>query len=255
MLERILNPIFGPFRALRSKVFAVKQAPAQLKGELNRAKFEAQMVRGDMKRAQEAAQSAKGAKGKLKGASAAGKAKMGLFSTKPKCEGCGKKLHPSWDECPYCGFGKAAGKGAAAAGGEARRSGSPGASSSAPSLSPSGGGGGAQRTVALEVGASPVAGGLLGWLVPLEGSKMGELFPLRGRVTVGTAADNDIVIPESSISGHHCEIVAGSTGFSLNDLGSTNGTFVNDRPIRTHELVDNDNVVLGRIRFKFKSLN
>jgi pSer/pThr/pTyr-binding forkhead associated (FHA) protein len=53
----------------------------------------------------------------------------------------------------------------------------------------------------------------------------------------------------------HAEIVCKQQGFVLNDLGSTNGTFVNERKVTEHELVDNDTFVLGKTEFKFKSIN
>jgi hypothetical protein len=171
--------------------------------------------------------------------------KMGLFSKKKKCPQCGAKLHASWDECPYCGFGRAGGAPAGAA--------------SAPMPSA----GVKQRTVAMNIGGGGGGGGvsgsmsdgLIGWFIPLEGRQSGELFQLRGRVTVGTSDDNDIVMQDSpSISGHHCEFVATQGGFKLNDLGSTNGTYVNDKRVNTHDLVDNDNVRLGKVHFKYKSM-
>jgi pSer/pThr/pTyr-binding forkhead associated (FHA) protein len=93
------------------------------------------------------------------------------------------------------------------------------------------------------------------WFIPLEGPRIGELIELRGRVTVGKSPDNQVVIEDGSISGHHCEFVGSANGFKLNDLGSTNGTFVNDKRVTSHDLIDNDNVKLGKVRFKFKSLN
>jgi pSer/pThr/pTyr-binding forkhead associated (FHA) protein len=120
-----------------------------------------------------------------------------------------------------------------------------------------------QRTVAMNIGGGGGGGGvsgsmsdgLIGWFIPLEGRQSGELFQLRGRVTVGTSDDNDIVMQDSpSISGHHCEFVATQGGFKLNDLGSTNGTYVNDKRVNTHDLVDNDNVRLGKVHFKYKSM-
>ena len=71
-------------------------------------------------------------------------------------------------------------------------------------------------------------------------------------VTVGKASDNNIVIDDPSISGHHCEFQGNAIGFKLSDLGSTNGTFVNDKRVTSHDLVDNDNVKLGKVRFKYK---
>ena len=40
MLEKLLDPIFAPFRLLRSTIWGIQQAPAQLKGEIGRAKHE-----------------------------------------------------------------------------------------------------------------------------------------------------------------------------------------------------------------------
>lgn len=215
-------------------IFSVQQAPTQLKGELGRAKHEVGIIKEDMKGVKGQAQKAQGA---AKGASLP-KKKMGFFAKKTACEGCGQKLHPSWDECPYCGFKKGTAAVTAPAGGGAAAGGAP------------------QRTVALDLSAGAMPGsGILGWLIPLEGSRAGELIELRGRVTVGKSPDNNVVFNESAISGRHCEFVGSATGFVLNDLGSTNGTFVNEKRIQSHELVDNDNVRLGKVRFKFKSLN
>ncbi len=271
MLEKLLDPILKPFMWLRSTVFRVKQAPQQVKGEIFRAQGQVGAIKGDFNMYKADAKAARDKANQLKdkasgvkmvgsganknGADAAAAAaapavapqqpakpvKMGLFGGKKKCPSCGQKLHASWDECPYCGWGGS--KGAAAAGG-------------APAPAPSGG---KQRTMALDMGrgggGAAVVGGVIGWFIPLEGKQAGELFQLQGRVTVGTADDNDIVMVETpSISGHHCEFVAGPNGFKLNDLGSTNGTFVNDKRVNTHDLIDNDNVRLGKVNFKYKSL-
>ena len=251
MIQSLFDLIFGPFRKIRSTIFGIKQIPMTIKGQISRGAAEAQSLKGEVK---SYASDAKGAKAKAQGAAqqAGGmkvpqvKKKMGLFSKKVACEGCGQKLHPSWDECPYCGFKK--GGQAAAAGG-------------APAASPASGGGSGgasspQRTMALDLGSSPMAGtGMLGWFIPLEGGRAGELIELRGRVTVGKSPDNNVVFEDPSISGHHCEFMGSAMGFKLNDLGSTNGTFVNDKRIQTHDLVDNDNVTLGRVKFKFKALS
>ena len=167
---------------------------------------------------------------------------MGLFSKKKKCPGCGEKLHASWDQCPYCGWSE----GPAAPG--------PAAAAAAPAPAPAGG---KMRTMAIDAGAGGGAtqGSGVGWLVPLDGPQTGELFQLKGRAVVGTATDCDVVMKESSISGRHAEFTATGQGFRVNDLGSTNGTFVNDKRVTTSDLIDNDNVRLGRINFKFKSMS
>ena len=106
---------------------------------------------------------------------------MGLFSKANKCPSCGQKLHESWQECPYCGWGKSGGAPAAGGGGL---------------VAPSSSGGGKQRTVALEIGAGIPGSdaGVIGWFIPLEGKSTGELFQLKGRVTVGSSSDNDIAL-------------------------------------------------------------
>jgi pSer/pThr/pTyr-binding forkhead associated (FHA) protein len=120
-------------------------------------------------------------------------------------------------------------------------------------------GGQKMKTMAIDIGgrAQMVSGEAgTGWLVPLEGPQTGELFQLRGgRCVVGTAADCDIVLKDQSISGRHAEFTAVGRGFRITDLGSTNGTYVNDKRINSEELVDNDAIRLGRTNFKFKAMS
>src|SRR5438552_209345 len=103
MIEKIFDPIFAPFRWLRSKVFSVKQIPDTVKGEAGRVKSEAGSIRGDFT-GNGGSQRAAGGPGKSAAVNSAGAAsarpagrKMGLFSRKQKCPECGKALHPSWD--------------------------------------------------------------------------------------------------------------------------------------------------------------
>ena len=250
-LDPLIKAIRAPFDAVRGKARAVGNIKGGAKGDVQRLKGVIGEIKGS---AQGGLDAAKGAAGQAKGAagkakSAAGQARettskvknaggsrqkgrrMGLFSAKPKCASCGKKLHPSWDKCPYCEAPVTAG----------------GASAS---KSPTG----KNRTMAMDVGAAGASSSGLAWLVPMEGGQVGELFPMRGRAVVGSAADCDIVLTDPSISSRHAEFAAGQGGFKVTDLGSTNGTFVNDERITSYELVDNDNVRLGRTNFRFKAL-
>jgi pSer/pThr/pTyr-binding forkhead associated (FHA) protein len=56
------------------------------------------------------------------------------------------------------------------------------------------------------------------------------------------------------MSSRHCEIRAEGGTWMLRDLRSTNGTYVNDKRIEQHELVDSDYLRLGECVLKFKSL-
>lgn len=100
------------------------------------------------------------------------------------------------------------------------------------------------------------AGPTVGWIVAANGEHKGEDFRLKGgKNVIGTAADCDIVLTDRKISRKHCTIRYEGGAFSISDLDSTNGTFVNDERVQKHELIDNDFLTLGDIKFKFKSVS
>jgi hypothetical protein len=239
-LEGLIKTIRAPYEFVRVKVFGIQTAKGQLKGEVLRVKQAGELYKDGAKQAGGAAQKLKSGQNGQNGKAGKKKkaAKMGLFSKKKKCPSCSEKLHSSWDQCPYCGWSEA-----------------PAGPTAAPvTAAPAGG---KMRTMAIDAaaaGTTPI-GSAVGWLVPLDGPQSGELFQLRGRAIVGTAADCDVVLREPSISGRHAEFMSASGGFRVNDLGSTNGTYVNDKRVTTSDLIDNDNVRLGRVNFKFKSMS
>ncbi len=97
---------------------------------------------------------------------------------------------------------------------------------------------------------------IVGWLVPLDGPNQYQTFKLlQGVTTIGSGGECNVVIDDTFMSGVHAEIVCSPTGFVLNDGGSTNGTYVNEARVSTHELVDNDMLTMGKTPFKFKSIN
>jgi hypothetical protein len=71
----------------------------------------------------------------------------------------------------------------------------------------------------------------------------------RGVSTIGRSSDNTVQIPDSSISGRHCEIEVGDHGVVIRDLQSTNGTFVNDQPITEAGVPPGATVQFGTLRF------
>ena len=65
-------------------------------------------------------------------------------------------------------------------------------------------------------------------LVVRRGPQPNQVYPLeQGIVTLGRDITNDIVINDPEVSRHHCRLTQGAGGYTLEDLGSTNGTFVN----------------------------
>lgn len=156
---------------------------------------------------------------------------IGFFRRRKVCTQCNARLDKTWDSCPYC---------AQAAMAQAQP----------PKAS--------QKTQAFMLNAMPGfdTGGvqLLGWLIPLKGSQRGELFTLAPQSLVGTDPTCTVVLQDGYMSGAHAEIVAQNGVWILRDLGSTNGTTVNDKPVSTHELVDNDFIMFGQSLVKFKCL-
>ncbi len=85
-------------------------------------------------------------------------------------------------------------------------------------------------------------------LIVYEGVMSGSRWPLdRDRITIGRAPDCDIVILERQVSRYHVRIERDGEGYLLRDLGSKNGTTVNDEPVRgqPYRLRDGDEIVLA----------
>ena len=70
-------------------------------------------------------------------------------------------------------------------------------------------------------------------------------------VTIGRLEDNDIVIENLAVSGHHAKIDSVGDGFLLTDLQSKNGCFVNEKMVASHWLSDGDIVSVGKHTLEF----
>jgi hypothetical protein len=86
------------------------------------------------------------------------------------------------------------------------------------------------------------------------GPGKGRVFPLSGQsaTSVGRARANDVVLEDESISAQHMRIRPEDGRFVLHDLGSTNGTRVNDRRVSRHPLEDGDLVRVGDTCLRFR---
>ncbi len=78
--------------------------------------------------------------------------------------------------------------------------------------------------------------------------RAGERVEVEGAVVVGRGSDCDIAIGDSYLSTRHARFASAEGALSLEDLNSTNGTFVNDRPVRGRvDLSRGDRVRLGSV--------
>ncbi len=81
-----------------------------------------------------------------------------------------------------------------------------------------------------------------------------EHIDLRGRPLTSLGReqkDNSVVLDNPQVSRHHIQIVNQNTAYTINDLRSTNGTFVNGERITSAVLNDGDIVIIGPYRFMF----
>jgi hypothetical protein len=81
----------------------------------------------------------------------------------------------------------------------------------------------------------------------LSGKYQGGEFPLPSdrKVVVGRASDHDKVLVEDMVSRRHAQIMAVDGGLMIQDLGSTNGTFVNGEKIQKARVQEGDRILIG----------
>ena len=93
-------------------------------------------------------------------------------------------------------------------------------------------------------------------LVMIYGDELGRKYTLaQGQLTIGRSAQCDIQIDQEAISRQHAKVVAGFGETMISDLGSTNGTYVNDELVDSKPLSDGDLVKIGRTILKYLSGN
>jgi pSer/pThr/pTyr-binding forkhead associated (FHA) protein len=88
-------------------------------------------------------------------------------------------------------------------------------------------------------------------VLSLNGAVQGEFQLNRERMTVGRKPDNDIQIDNLAVSGKHALVITILDDSFLEDLGSTNGTYVNGKLIKKHALRDGDVVGIGKHELKY----
>jgi hypothetical protein len=91
-------------------------------------------------------------------------------------------------------------------------------------------------------------------LVKVKGPLDGEVFPIEKGVTLGREGHNSIPMPENrGCSRDHCKVwEIGPAKYAVADLGSTNGTLVNDERQARADLHEGDHIQIGQVVFRFE---
>ena len=88
-------------------------------------------------------------------------------------------------------------------------------------------------------------------IVSIDGVVIKEVQLTKDRTTLGRRPYNDVVIDNLAVSGEHAAVLMSGSEVQLEDLNSTNGTYVNSRAIRKQLLRHNDMIEVGKYKIKF----
>ena len=80
----------------------------------------------------------------------------------------------------------------------------------------------------------------------------GQSFqPAEGRTLIGRSPECDVFLDDVTVSRRHAELLREGDTFTIRDLGSLNGTYVNRQRIETVTLSEDDEVQIGKYRLTF----
>ncbi len=88
-------------------------------------------------------------------------------------------------------------------------------------------------------------------IVSIDGVVIKEVQLTKDRTTLGRRPYNDIVIDNLAVSGEHAVMQMSGTDVFLEDLNSTNGTYVNGKAIKKQQLQNGDTIEIGKYKIKF----
>ncbi len=88
-------------------------------------------------------------------------------------------------------------------------------------------------------------------ILSLNASVLGEYSLEKERMTIGRRPDNDVQIDNLAVSGQHSAIITILNDSFLEDLDSTNGTYVNGKLIKKHALKNSDVISIGKHELKY----
>jgi pSer/pThr/pTyr-binding forkhead associated (FHA) protein len=88
-------------------------------------------------------------------------------------------------------------------------------------------------------------------IVSIDGVVIKEVQLTKDRTTLGRRPYNDIVIDNLAVSGEHAVIQLAGNEVTLEDLNSTNGTYINGKAVKKQPLVNNDTIEIGKYKIKY----
>ncbi len=88
-------------------------------------------------------------------------------------------------------------------------------------------------------------------VLSLNGVVQGEYQLDKERLSIGRKADNDVPIDNLAVSGKHALVITILDDSFLEDLGSTNGSYVNGKLIKKHALKDGDVIAIGKHEMQY----
>jgi pSer/pThr/pTyr-binding forkhead associated (FHA) protein len=88
-------------------------------------------------------------------------------------------------------------------------------------------------------------------IVSIDGVVIKEVQLTKDRTTLGRRPYNDIVIDNLAVSGEHAVLQMTGNEVYLEDLNSTNGTYINGKAVKKQLLANNDTVEIGKYKIKF----
>jgi len=88
-------------------------------------------------------------------------------------------------------------------------------------------------------------------VLSIDGQELAEYNMSKERYTIGRLPDNDIRIDNPAVSGHHALIINILNDSFLEDLNSTNGTYVNGKIVKKHAMQHGDVITVGHHALRF----
>ncbi len=92
-------------------------------------------------------------------------------------------------------------------------------------------------------------------IVSIDGVVIKEVQLTKDRTSLGRRPYNDIVIDNLAVSGEHAVLQMAGNEVHLEDLNSTNGTYVNGKAVKKQLMQNNDTIEIGKYKIKFVNEN